>query len=116
MLKSAWATMRSANSFMIRLFLLASFVVMIAEPVTGQKSYDAGASDTEIKIGNIAPYTGLGNEYAAVARAEAAYFSMINDGGGINGRKITFISVDNASDAGSPWISRESWSRRTRSC
>ena len=64
-----------------------------------QKAYDPGASDTEIKIGNIAPHTGWGSEYAAIARAETAYFQMINDRGGINGRKINFVSLDNASEA-----------------
>jgi branched-chain amino acid transport system substrate-binding protein len=71
----------------------------IAAPAPGQKSYDPGASDTEIKIGNIAPYTGWGSEYASIARAEAAYFQMVNDRGGINGRKINFVSLDNASEA-----------------
>ncbi len=66
--------------------------------VWSQKAYDPGASDTEIKIGNIAPYTGWGSEYAAVARAEAAYFQMINDRGGINGRKINFVTLDSASE------------------
>jgi ABC-type branched-subunit amino acid transport system substrate-binding protein len=66
--------------------------------VWSQKAYDPGASDTEIKIGNLAPYTGWGGEYAAVARAEAAYFQMINDRGGINGRKINFVTLDSASE------------------
>jgi branched-chain amino acid transport system substrate-binding protein len=64
-----------------------------------QKAYDQGASDSEIKIGNIAAYTGWESEYAAVARAEAAYFEMINDRGGIHGRKIKFISLDGASNS-----------------
>lgn len=59
--------------------------------------YDSGADDAEIRIGNIAPYTGTSKEYGAVARAEAAYFQMINDRGGINGRKVNFVSVDDAS-------------------
>lgn len=66
--------------------------------VWSQKAYDPGASDTEIKIGNLAPYTGWGSGYAAVARAEAAYFQMINDRGGINGRKINFVTLDSASE------------------
>jgi branched-chain amino acid transport system substrate-binding protein len=79
--------------------LVMIFAAAGAAPrVWSQKAYDPGASDTEIKIGNIAPYTGWGNEYAAVARAEAAYFQMINDRGGINGRKINFISLDSASE------------------
>lgn len=66
---------------------------------SAQKAYDDGASDSEIKIGNIAAYTGWESEYAAVARAEAAYFQMINDRGGIRGRKIQFISLDGASNS-----------------
>jgi branched-chain amino acid transport system substrate-binding protein len=91
--------MRSVSGFVIRLSLLASLTAVIfAASAKGQKSYDPGASDTEIKIGNIAPSSSSSNEYAAVARAEAAYFGMINDRGGVNGRKINFISVDDASD------------------
>lgn len=83
----------------VRLFAIVSLAIaMIATTVTGQKSYDPGASDTEIKIGNIAPYTGWAKEYSSIARSEAAYFQMINDRGGINGRKITFVTVDNASE------------------
>jgi branched-chain amino acid transport system substrate-binding protein len=63
-----------------------------------QKAYDPGASDTEIKIGNIMTYTGWARAYGAVGRAEAAYFRMVNDRGGINGRKINFISLDSAAD------------------
>src|ERR1700683_2621698 len=65
-----------------------------------QKKYDPGATDTEIKIGNIMPYTGAFSEYGATGRAEAAYFQMINDRGGVNGRKIDFITVDSGSDTG----------------
>jgi len=64
-----------------------------------QKAYDPGAADTELKIGNIMSYTGWAESYGAIGRAEAAYFRMINDRGGVNGRKITFISVDNGSAA-----------------
>jgi branched-chain amino acid transport system substrate-binding protein len=73
-------------------------VALMMAPVSAQKSYDPGASDTEIKVGNIAPYTGWAKEYATIARAEAAYFQMVNDRGGINGRKINFISLDNGSE------------------
>jgi branched-chain amino acid transport system substrate-binding protein len=75
-------------------------IAAMALSVSAQKSYDPGASDTEIKIGNIMSYTGWAESYGAVGRAEAAYFQMINDRGGVNGRKITFISMDNASRAG----------------
>jgi branched-chain amino acid transport system substrate-binding protein len=73
--------------------------VMIAPAVVAQKVYDPGATDSEIKIGNIMAYTGWAQQYGAVGRAEAAYFQMVNDRGGVNGRKINFISVDNGSDA-----------------
>jgi branched-chain amino acid transport system substrate-binding protein len=96
-------------NFVSRVLAIASLAAAIAAPsATTQKTSEPGASDTEIKIGNIAPYTGWGNQYAAVARAEAAYFQMVNDRGGINGRKITFIILDNASDvAKSPDLARK---------
>ena len=71
---------------------------MFAGALQAAPRYDPGASATEIRIGNIAPYSGASQEYAAVARAEAAYFQMINDRGGINGRKLNFISLDDGSD------------------
>jgi branched-chain amino acid transport system substrate-binding protein len=87
------------HNFVSGVLAIASLAAAIAAPsASAQKSYDPGATDAEIKIGNIAPYTGWAKPYAAVARAEAAYFQMINDRGGINGRKLTFLSVDNASD------------------
>jgi branched-chain amino acid transport system substrate-binding protein len=59
-----------------------------------QKKYDDGASDTEIKIGNTNPYSGPASSYAAIAKTIDAYFKSINDAGGINGRKVKFISLD----------------------
>ncbi|MET4204395.1 MULTISPECIES: ABC transporter substrate-binding protein [unclassified Bradyrhizobium] len=61
-----------------------------------QKKYDPGATDTEIKIGNIAPYSGAASAFAVIAKTEAAYFEKINAEGGINGRKVNFISYDDA--------------------
>jgi branched-chain amino acid transport system substrate-binding protein len=78
----------------------ALFVLALATLAVAQKQYDPGATDTEIKIGNIMPYTGAFSEYGSTGRAEAAYFRMINDQGGVNGRKINFISVDSGSDTG----------------
>ncbi|MBV9459508.1 MAG: ABC transporter substrate-binding protein, partial [Bradyrhizobium sp.] len=60
------------------------------------KKYDTGATDTEIKIGNIMPYSGPASAYGIIGRTEAAYFQKINAEGGINGRKINFISYDDA--------------------
>ncbi|KWV48780.1 branched-chain amino acid ABC transporter substrate-binding protein [Bradyrhizobium macuxiense] len=61
-----------------------------------QKKYDTGASDTEIKIGNIMPYSGPASAYGVIGKTEEAYFKMINDQGGINGRKVKYISYDDA--------------------
>jgi branched-chain amino acid transport system substrate-binding protein len=80
-------------------FIFLVSAVLAAQPQT-RGTYDPGATDTEIKIGNIMSYTGWAKEYGAVGRAEAAYFKMINDRGGINGRKIDFISEDNRSELG----------------
>ncbi len=65
-------------------------------PALAQKKYDSGASDTEIRIGNIMPYSGPASAYAAIGKVEEAYFNKINAEGGINGRKIKFISYDDA--------------------
>jgi len=71
-------------------------VAVVATPVAAQKKYDPGASDREIKIGNTMPYSGPASAYSEIGKAEAAYFKRINDEGGINGRKINFISYDDA--------------------
>jgi ABC-type branched-subunit amino acid transport system substrate-binding protein len=67
-----------------------------AGSASAQKKYDSGATDTEIKIGNIMPYSGPASAYGVIGRTEAAYFKKINDAGGINGRKINFVSYDDA--------------------
>src|ERR1700726_1990359 len=69
-------------------------VVLAAAPAVAQKAYDPGASDTEIKIGQTMPFSGPVSAYATISKAEAAYFRMINDHGGINGRKINLIAYD----------------------
>jgi len=61
-----------------------------------QKKYDTGATDTEIKLGNIMPYSGPASAYGVIGKIEDAYFKMINEQGGINGRKINFISYDDS--------------------
>jgi ABC-type branched-subunit amino acid transport system substrate-binding protein len=83
---------------MKNLVALAAFAVvaMIATSASAQKKYDPGASDTEIRIGNIMPYSGPASSYGVIGKSEAAYFNKINAEGGINGRKITFISYDDA--------------------
>jgi branched-chain amino acid transport system substrate-binding protein len=65
-----------------------------ASHIAAETRYGPGVTDTEIRIGNTMPYSGTASFFASIARAEAAYFRMINDQGGINGRKIVFISLD----------------------
>jgi len=74
----------------------AAFLVLAASSsgALAQKKYDTGATDTEIKVGNIMPYSGPASAYGVIGKTEAAYFKKINDAGGINGRKINFISYD----------------------
>lgn len=79
-------------------FLMTAFaglaVALAGAPALAQKKYDPGASDTEIKIGNTMPYSGPASAYGTIGKTEAAYFKKINDEGGINGRKINFITLD----------------------
>src|SRR4030088_2721760 len=76
----------------------AAFVVFAATSsgALAQKKYDTGATDTEIKIGNIMPYSGPASAYGVIGKTEAAYFRKVNAEGGIHGRKINFISYDDA--------------------
>ncbi|MGY3607894.1 MULTISPECIES: ABC transporter substrate-binding protein [unclassified Bradyrhizobium] len=77
--------------------LLATLLaVALAGTASAQKKYDPGATDTEIKIGNIMPYSGPASAYATIGKTEAAYFKKLNAEGGINGRKINFVSYDDA--------------------
>jgi ABC-type branched-subunit amino acid transport system substrate-binding protein len=71
-------------------------LVITMSAVSAQKKYDPGASDTEIRIGNIMPYSGPASSYGVIGKTEEAFFRMINAEGGINGRKINFISYDDA--------------------
>jgi ABC-type branched-subunit amino acid transport system substrate-binding protein len=82
-----------------RLAVLSATIVVLMATSTGalaQKKYDTGATDTEIKIGNIMPYSGPASAYGVEGKTEAAYFNKINAEGGINGRKVKFISYDDA--------------------
>jgi branched-chain amino acid transport system substrate-binding protein len=79
--------------------LLASIVLGLSlsmDPAAAQKKYDPGATDSEIKIGNVMPYSGPASAWSVIGRTEAAYFHKINAEGGINGRNINFISYDDA--------------------
>jgi len=81
----------------LRIAAFATAVIALTATSGGalaQKKYDTGATDTEIKIGNIMPYSGPASAYGVIGKTEAAYFNKINAEGGINGRKIDFISYD----------------------
>ena len=80
------------GAFSAAIAILATACAHAAE----QAKYDTGASATEIKIGNIMPYSGPASAYGVIGKTEQAYFDKINAEGGINGRRISFISYDDA--------------------
>ncbi|MBV8399318.1 MAG: ABC transporter substrate-binding protein [Acetobacteraceae bacterium] len=100
--KSQQRTPQQEERFAMRkgLFRLATgaalAVALSASSAYAQKKYDTGASDTEIKIGQTVPFSGPASAYASIGKTQAAYFKMINDQGGINGRKINLIQYDDA--------------------
>jgi branched-chain amino acid transport system substrate-binding protein len=81
------------------LSLIAASAIAAAFSIScayAQKKYDSGATDTEIKVGQTVPFSGPASAYATVGKAQAAYTKMINDSGGVNGRKINLIQYDDA--------------------
>jgi ABC-type branched-subunit amino acid transport system substrate-binding protein len=82
------------NKKMPLLAAAAAFTLLATQSAFAEKKYDTGASDTEIKIGNVEAYSGPASAYGIIGKTEEAYFKMINDNGGVNGRKINFISYD----------------------
>ena len=76
--------------------LAAAIAAFVSSTAFAQKKYDSGVTDTEIRIGNIMPYSGPASAYGVIGKTEAAYFNKVNAEGGINGRKINFISYDDA--------------------
>jgi branched-chain amino acid transport system substrate-binding protein len=87
--------MRNCRHWLILTATLCMAAVA-ASPAAAQKKYDPGASDSEIKVGNIMPYSGPASAYAEIGKTEAAYFRKVNAEGGVNGRKINFISYDDS--------------------
>ena len=80
-----------------RTFLQSSAAAAFAAGAGSARADETpGVTDTEIKIGQTMPYSGPASAYGVIGRAEAAYFKMINEQGGVNGRKINFISLDDA--------------------
>jgi ABC-type branched-subunit amino acid transport system substrate-binding protein len=75
---------------------MAVAVALSASPASAQKKYDTGATDTEIKIGQTVPFSGPASAYAGIGKTQAAYLKMINEQGGINGRKLNLIQYDDA--------------------
>jgi branched-chain amino acid transport system substrate-binding protein len=86
--------MPSRQKLLIAAIATGAIVFATTGSALAQKKYDDGASDTEIKIGNIMPYSGPASAYGVIGKTETAYFNKINAEGGINGRKINFITYD----------------------
>ncbi|HLZ02555.1 MAG TPA: ABC transporter substrate-binding protein [Bradyrhizobium sp.] len=85
------------SSTFLRLAGAATLAIALsATSALAQKKYDTGATDTEIKIGQTNPFSGPASAYATIGKTQAAYIKMINDQGGVNGRKITLIQYDDA--------------------
>ena len=78
----------------MKALLIGVMAAALAAPAMAQKKYDPGANDKEIKVGNTNPYSGPASAYGQIGKAIAAYFKMVNDEGGVNGRKINFVSYD----------------------
>jgi branched-chain amino acid transport system substrate-binding protein len=72
----------------------ATFTIIASQSAMAQKKYDTGATDSEIKIGNVEAYSGPASAYGIIGKTEDAYFKMVNETGGVNGRRINFISYD----------------------
>ena len=83
--------------------LSAACLVLASGLAYGASQYGPGVTDTTIKIGNTMPYSGPASAYGAIGKSSAAYFAMINDQGGINGRKIEFISRDDGYSPPKTW-------------
>ena len=84
------------NGFLHLAGTAALILALSASSAFAQKKYDTGATDTEIKIGQTNPFSGPASAYATIGKTQAAYIKMINDQGGVNGRKITLIQYDDA--------------------
>ena len=78
--------------------LIALVLALTSLSATSERVREQGVTDTEIRIGNVMPYSRSLEVFGAIGKAEAAYFEMINERGGINGRKVRFISYDDKSD------------------
>jgi len=75
---------------------LVGMLAFATQAQAAEKKYGPGTSDTEIKLGQTSPFSGPASAYSVIAKTQAAYFKMINDQGGVNGRKINLITLDDA--------------------
>jgi len=91
--------MRSTLSVLIRASIASVLVLAAGAAFAAEKKYDPGASDSEIKIGQTVPHSGPGSLYGVLGRVGEAYFKMLNETGGINGRKVTFLTLDDSYSA-----------------
>ena len=86
--------MKSNPNRRTSMLAMGAALASIAAPASAQKKYGPGASDTEIKLGQTMPYSGPASAYGTIGKLHSAYFKMLNDSGGINGRKVNLISLD----------------------
>src|ERR1044072_4769498 len=92
--------MRSHLLSLLKVCGVTAAAAVIASPaLAAEKKYDPGASDTEIKVGQTVPHSGPGSLYGVLRRVGEAYFRMLNEKGGINGRKVTFLTLDDSYSA-----------------
>ena len=112
---------RCSKDFIRTLGLSGLIIAAASVSAVAQKKYDPGVTDTEIKIGNIMPYSGPASAYGIIGKTMSAYFRMINDNGSISGRKVHFIYYDDQYDPAQtpiarrkPWSRHASWSKATR--
>ena len=106
-------------AFRDRLMMLSATTLVLAATSTSaiaQKKYDTGATDTEIKIGNIMPYGGSASAYGVIGKTEAAYFKKINAEGGINGRKSISSHMMTATARRRRLNKPANWSKATKCC
>src|SRR5258707_15155664 len=89
--------MRNDQRWMTMAAALA-IAAIAASPAAAQKKYEPGANDSEIKVGNIMPYSGPASAYGEIGKTQAAYFRKVNTEGGANGRKTNFINYDDRSE------------------
>ena len=88
--------MQTRLKFAARWAAIGTAVAVLASPAFAQKKYDSGATDKEIKIGHIGPYSGPASAYGTIGKSISAYIEKVNAEGGIGGRKIKLITLDDA--------------------